>query len=408
MKLTRAAVQGLKLPTGKAEAIFFDDEIPGFGLRVRAGGSRSWIVQYKIGAKHRRLTLGSISLLDPAKARDKARDVLAAVRLGQDPASAKIESRAKAAETFGVLVNRFLARQRGRLKPRSYAETERYLLYRWKPLHGLPLAKVSRGMVASQLAGMADNAGPITADHARAALSTFFAWAIRDGLAEANPVVGTNKAADVKSRERVLSDAELAAIWNALSSNQYGAIVKLLILTGQRRDEIGGLRRSEVDLSRRLISLPGERTKNGKPHEIPLANTAVDVIEAQPRRSERELIFGEGEGPFQGWSRAKASLDKRIAALADKNGRVALWRLHDVRRTVATRMSDLGVQPHVVEAVLNHVSGHKAGVAGVYNRSLYGPEKRAALELWANRVLTIIGERSDAGLVVMFPARAGK
>src|SRR5215212_4478993 len=171
MKLTRAAVHNIKLPAEKAEAIFFDDEIPGFGLRVRAGGSRTWIVQYKIGAKHRRLTLGSIGLLDPAKARDTARDLLAAVRLGRDPASAKIEARAKAADTFGVLVNRFLARQRGRLKPRSYAETERYLLSRWKPLHELPLANISRGTVASQLAAMGENAGPITADHARAALS---------------------------------------------------------------------------------------------------------------------------------------------------------------------------------------------------------------------------------------------
>jgi len=184
MKLLRATVQTLKLPAGKTEAIFFDDEISGFGLRLRAGGSRTWIVQYKIGTKHRRMTIGSLALLDPAKARDKARDLLAAVRLGQDPASAKIEARAKAADTFGMLVKSFLARQQKRLRPRSYCETERYLLAHWKPLHGLALANISRATVAAQLAVITDDSGPIAADRARAALSTFFAWAIREGLAD--------------------------------------------------------------------------------------------------------------------------------------------------------------------------------------------------------------------------------
>jgi integrase len=191
-----------------------------------------------------------------------------------------------------------------------------------------------------------------------------------------------------------------------LLDDQYGAIVRLLVLTGQRREEIGGLRWSEMDLVRRVISLPGERTKNGRPHEIPVTAAVIAVIEAQPRRGARDLIFGDGSGSFQGWSRAKAALDKRIAKSA--GNALAPWRLHDVRRTVATSMADLGVQPHVVEAVLNHVSGHKAGVAGVYNRSLYAAEKRAALELWAIHVLSLVGEPSDAGLVVMFPARAAK
>jgi integrase len=405
MKLTRAAVQALSLPTGKSELLVFDDEIPGFGVRLRAGGSRNWIVQYKVGRKHRRLTFGSVAVLDAGKARERARDLLAAVRVGRDPAGEKIETRARADETVGTIVQRFLARQETRLRLRSYVETSRYLQTHWKPLHGLALAKVTRATVAIRLASIAGRNGPIAADRARAALSAFFTWAMREGLAEMNPVVGTNKASNIKSRDRVLSDAELAAIWKALPSDAYGLIVRLLIFTGQRREEIGGLRWSEVDLQKALITLSGERTKNGKPHELPLAAAAIAILQAQPRRGERDLIFGERAGPFQGWSKAKATLDKAIAKNANENGHVAPWRLHDMRRTVATRMSDLGVQPHVVEAVLNHVSGHKAGVAGVYNRSLYGPEKRAALELWANHVLTIAGEPSLAGLILMFPAR---
>jgi integrase len=405
MKLTRAAVQALSLPAGKSELLVFDDEIPGFGVRLRAGGSRNWIVQYKIGRKHRRLTFGSVAVLDAGKARERARDLLAAVRVGRDPAGEKIETRAHADETVGTIVQRFLARQESRLRLRSYVETARYLQTHWKPLHGLVLAKVTRATVATRLVSIAERNGPVAADRARAALSAFFTWAMREGLAETNPVVGTNKASNIKSRDRVLSDAELAAIWKALPSDAYGAIVRLLIFTGQRREEIGGLRWSEVDVDKALVTLSGDRTKNGKPHELPLPAPAIAILQGQPRRGARDLIFGERAGPFQGWSKAKTALDKAITKNAPENGRVAPWRLHDVRRTVATRMSDLGVQPHVVEAVLNHVSGHKAGVAGVYNRSLYGPEKRAALELWANHVLTIFGEPPVAGLVLMFPAR---
>jgi integrase len=430
MKLTQTAAQALRVPAGKTEAIFFDDELPGFGLRIRASGSRTWIVQYKIGDKHRRLTLGSASMLtadqarngikdknDPTRSRHGARDILARVRLGEDPAARKLEARVRAADTFGVSVDVFLARQKKRLRPRSYAETKRYLFVHWKALHGMPLANIRRATVAAKLATIADDSGPIAADRARAALSASFSWAIREGLADVNPVIGTNKFAELKPRERVLADAELAAIWKALATDQYGAIVRLLILTGQRREEIGGLRWSEVNLDKALITLSGQRTKNGKPHELPLSDAALTIVRDQPRHEQRdergelgarELVFGEGEGPFQGWGRAKAALDRRLAKLAGENGRVAAWRLHDVRRTVATRMADLGVQPHVVEAVLNHVSGHKAGVAGVNNRSLYGPEKRAALQLWASHVLMIVGEPSAGGLVVVFPTAARK
>ena len=242
----------------------------------------------------------------------------------------------------------------------------------WKALHGLPLANIRRATVAAQLAAIADDSGPIAADRARAALSAFFTWAIREGLADVNPVIGTNKSAELRPRERVLADAELAAIWKALAADQYGAIARLLILTGERREEIGGLRWSEVDVDKALITLSGERTKNGRRHELPLSDAALAIVKEQQRRERsdergklgaRDLIFGEGEGPFQGWGRAKAALDRRLAEFAANNGRVAPWRLHDVRRTVATRMADLGVQPHVIEAVLNHVSGHKAGVA---------------------------------------------
>jgi integrase len=386
------------LPPGKADAIFFDEDIPGFGLRMRAGSPRAearWIVQYKVGAKHRRLTFGKLGELDPAKARDKARDLLSAVRLGGDPAGAKLETRARADETFGAIVRGFLARQEARLRPASYAATKRFLEVHCKPLHGLGLAKVTRATVAARLSEIAATNGPVSADRCRAALGAFFTWSMKEGLCEVNPIIATNTHGNGKERDRVLTDAELADIWNALPANDYGPIVKLLILTGQRRTEIGSLHWSEMPAGKRLIALPGDRTKNHLPHDVPLSDLALEVIAQVPRYEERDLVFGTRAGPFSGWSKSKAQLDEAIvAALAkthDEKAPVLVpWVLHDIRRTVATRMADIGVQPHIIEAVLNHVSGHKAGVAGTYNRSLYAPEKAAALTLWADRLKTIV------------------
>ena len=261
VKLTQAKIRELFLEAGETEAIVFDAELRGFGLRLRAGGSRNWIVQYSLGAKQRRMTIGSISKLEPDKARSTARGLLARVQLGHDPAAEKAEARVRASdEPLGGVVDRFLARQQSRLRPRSYVETRRYLKEHWKPLHGLHLSRISRATVAARLGNIATASGPIAADRARAALSAFFGWAIREGLCEANPVIGTNKAAELKSRERVLSDLELTAIWQALPDNDYGKIVRLLILTGQRREEIGGLRWSEIDMAKlRRAAATGQR-----------------------------------------------------------------------------------------------------------------------------------------------------
>jgi integrase len=397
MKLTRAVVEGLTLPAGKVDAIFFDEDIPGFGLRMRAGSPRSearWCVQYKIGDKHRRLTFGKLSELDPAKARDKARDLLSAVRLGGDPAGTKLEERARADETFGAIVERFLVRQEGRLRPSSFSATRRYLERACKPLHRLALVKVTRTIIAARLSAIAGAKGPVSADRCRAALGAFFTWAMREGLCDANPTIATNKHSDAKARDRVLSEAELAEVWAILADDEYGAILKLLMLTGQRREEIGGLCWSEIALDKGAITLAGSRTKNGEPHDIPLSAMARAIIERRPQRAGRDLVFGTGQGGFSGWSNAKEALDERILdarKAADRKAKpMPAWRLHDLRRSAATHMAEIGVPPHIIEAILNHISGHKSGVAGTYNRASYGVEKAAALNIWADRLRSIV------------------
>lgn len=403
MKLTKTSVAAFKLPAGKTDHIEFDDDMPGFGLRVRAGGTRVWIVQYKIGAKQRRKTIGTIATLNPAAARKLAGEELAKVKLGEDPQATKFAARAKAKVTLGAVIESYLNAQKPRLRPKTFDETERYLQKVWKPLHGLQFHQIERRNVAAELRQIVDDGKPIKAARARAALSMLFAWAIGEGYADQNAVIGTNKPdQEIKPRDRVLSDGELAEIWKACGTDDYGRIIKLLMLTGQRRDEVGAMAKSELDRQQGTWTIPAARAKNKREHSISLPQFAWSLVEQQIERrpSEADVLFGLGGNGYGGWSKSKAELDERITAARKKatRGKVQLmppWVVHDLRRTVATRMADLGVLPHVIEALLNHISGHKSGVAGIYNRSSYEREVRTALALWADHIRAIIaGEPS--------------
>jgi integrase len=380
MKLTQSAITKLAPPPGKTDAIFFDDDIHGLGLRAHSGGKRTWIFQYKIGSKQRRVTFGTTKTLTLAAARKTAADLHAKVQLGEDPAAAKREGQRRAADTFEAVLRLYLPGKRQTLATGSYVATERHLLTYAKPLHGLGVALVSRRDVGNLLASVAASSGNPSANFTRASLSAFFAWCMARGLVEQNPVIGTLRT-QMQPRSRVLSLAELAAVWRACGDDAYGAIVRLLILTGQRREEIGGLRLEEIGEG--FIALPAARAKNKRAHVIPLAAPAHAILTTQPPRA--EFVFGLK--PFTSWSRGKSLLD---AALDTK---LTPWTLHDLRRSVATGMAELGVAPHIVEAVLNHASGHKAGIAGVYNRATYEKEKRIALATWAEQVLAAVEGR---------------
>jgi integrase len=390
MRLTKASVAKLSLPAGKSDLLVFDDDLAGFGLRLRSGGKRTWIAQYRLGTKQRRLSLGSAAAIDADEARKRAKAALSKVNLGVDPQIEKNGARVQASVTIGSTAEIYLSRwAETRLKPNNFANVCRYLRVHWSPVHEVAVQSVTRAMVAARLGEIASTKGPYSANRARAALSAFYSWAIGEGLVDANPVVGTNKAIDEESRDRVLSPEELSLVWREAGEGDYAAILRLLILTGQRREEVGGMLWSEIDLRAAMWRIGADRTKNGLAHDVPLSAPAVTILSALNRREGRDLVFGTGDGPFQGWSNAKSALGARLST-ALGGATPTPWRLHDIRRTVATRMADLGVLPHVVEAVLNHISGHKAGVAGVYNRSSYAAEKRAALELWASHVAGLV------------------
>jgi integrase len=387
MKLTAKTIDTVQLPAGKSEHIVFDDEIAGFFVRVREGGSRTLGLQYKIGPKHRRLTLGPAVKEAFPDIRKRVLDLVAQVRLGQDPAGAKETSRQQAADTFEAISRRFLAEHRKSARPATYSETERYLLTVAKPLHSKLIAAVQRRDIAEVLSTAAAERGDVTANRVRAALSAMFTWTMREGLVESNPVIGTNKRNETP-RERVLTVSDLVAIWNALDDDAFGDIVRLLMLTGQRRDEIGGLRWDEIDAGNSMVTLPKNRTKNGVEHIVPLSDQAREAIGRQHRIVGRACMFAvRNDHGFTMWGKKKAALDAKLPDLAP-------WTIHDIRRSVATGMADTGILPHVIEAVLNHVSGHKAGVAGIYNRATYLPEKTAALTLWAEHLTAAVSGKA--------------
>jgi integrase len=400
MKLDNATVDKLKLAAGQSELIVFDERLPGFGVRLRAGGKRTWIIQYRVGKQQRRKTLGSVDKIRAPLARETASRDLAAIELGSDPQAQKNEQRARASQTLEILANRFLSEKRKQLKARSVESVEAHLTKHWAPLRGVSVHSITRREVAARLSEIAAERGPYAANRARSTLSGLFAWAMKEGLVDANPVLGTNKPTEEQARDRVLTDVELVAIWNACRGDDYGRIVRLLILTGQRRDEVGAMAKSEITLGQRKWNIPRERTKNGFAHEIHLSDLALNVLTpaiARDERQGRDLLFGDGDHSFSGWSKSKLALDKRIEAATAAEP--LPWRLHDLRRTTATRMIDLGILPHVVEAVLNHISGHKAGVAGIYNRALYVPEKRQALDLWGAHVEALLAGEAASNVV---------
>jgi integrase len=211
--------------------------------------------------------------------------------------------------------------------------------------------------------------------------------------------MGTEPPSEERRRDRVLSAEELASVWQAAGAvgDEFGAIIRLLMLTGQRRDEVAAMAWSEIDLERALWTLPAVRTKNCREHEVPLSRHAVALL--PPRREGRALVFGQGKGGFSGFSRAKARLDKAA-------GLAMPWVLHDIRRSLVTHMNELGIDPHVIEAVVNHVSGARGGIAGRYNFAAYREQKRVALQRWADWVAAVVEGRAPAGNVVAFASRS--
>jgi integrase len=401
-KFVEGFADRLRVPEGARDVQVFDDDLPGFGIRKFASGRASFFVKYGIGAQQRRLTLGKVVRGNLKQMRLEASKVLARARLGTDTAAIKRAATTKAETSLGQLVPKYLGERQPKWRPRYFAEVERQLQKDWKPLRNAGVDTITRQLVIAVLDDIASRQGEVASDRARVALSGFMGWAVERGLCEANPTLSISPRATLRSRDRVLSESELVEVWRASGDGEYGVIVKLLILTGQRRREIGDLGWSEIDVQRRQIELPAARTKSARAHIVPLSEAAFAIISDLPRRKDRDLVFGQRVGGFSGWSKAKGEMDARIAInrqAASLYERMSGWRLHDLRRSFVTHINERGIAPpHVVEALTNHVSGHLAGVAGVYNKALYIAERRRALERWGAYMMDLV-EGRVAGVV---------
>lgn len=385
-------IERLTLPPGKSEAFHFDAKVPGLCVRIQKTGRPSYAVWYSVDGKRKRLALGPVAGIRLDEARRRATDIINGARDGRDPTIERAKARAAAvsALTLGELVERYIRHHAVKhQRPRTLVETRRYLERRFRALHELPAADVTRRDVSARLLELATEDGPIAANRARSKLSGCYAWAMRAGLVEVNPVVGAVKPGEETSRDRVLNPDELRAIWVAADEMAgYGRIIRLLMLTGGRRTEVGGMTWAEVDLDRGMWVLPAERAKNGLAHEVPLSRQALDALPVPPGDTAKQpFLFGRrGLSPFSGWSRCKERLDGKV--------NLPSWTLHDIRRSVVTRMAEIGIVPHIIEAVVGHISGHRSGVAGTYNRATYRREKSAALARWGDWLEELVEGRA--------------
>jgi integrase len=313
--------------------------------------------------------------------------------------------------TLGVLVEDWRDRHLDEWRPRYAAEAVRALRTAFADRWGKPAEELDRVTVIRTLDSLtrADkpgrrrpgirSTGNAIASRTAAYGRACFAWAVKREKVATNPFLALPLPGASPARDRVLTNDELAAIWRAAEATpgSFGRLVQLLILTGQRREEVAQMAWPEISPDRQTWTIPGTRTKNAKPHLVPLSEMARRLLPAEPDAAERdtELVFpGQRGTQFAGWSKSKAQIDK--------DSGVTGWRIHDLRRTLATGLQALGVRLEVTEAVLNHISGSRAGIVGVYQRHEWAAEKRAALDAWAERVRGMLDGQEAGGRVVAF------
>jgi integrase len=383
------------------DEVAWDATLPGFGLRRRRPDAPlRGLVKYWFAGKQQKESLGAVAKVGLAGLRAAARQRFAQLELGVNPAAERARVKAAAAAnqlTLADVAGRYLSAMEGIRRPATLRAARWHLGTLWAPLAGRPIADITRADVAARLGDIARTSGRVSAARARGTLSALFAWSIGEGLCESNPVVGTNNPAEgVKPRERILEGWELAAVWRACAGDtDFERIVRLLILLGCRRQEIGGLRWDEVNLDTGVVCIDGSRTKSGQPLKLTLPDLALDILHGVEPRPDNPHLFGTSSRGYTAWSFSQATLNVRIAA---DLGRplAAAWSPHDLRRSMRTGLGRLGIRPDVAERCVGHLTGSK--VQRTYDRHDYGPEIAAALQAWADHVAIVVAD--PAGKVV--------
>jgi len=429
-KINKRNVDALKprlVKDEKRDGFIWDDELRGFGCKVTPAGNKVFVIQYRMGGrghKTKRYTIGTYgSPWTADAARDEARRLLQMVRQGRDPLEERDDRRRVSSDlAFGAYADRFLDEYERRNRKTSYDDAEAVFRLHLRPFFkSKPLPAISRGEVASLFDTIPAKRVALRRK-LYAILSRLFRWAVGRGDLDRSPLEGFEVPPAPDSRDRVLKDWELRLAWLAADKLGYpfAALYRLLIGTGQRREEVAGLNWKELNRDTSEWHLPATRSKNGIASVIPLSDLmiaeldGIAKVEKWPRRG---LVFTTtGETPVSGYSRGKARLDKQMLKIArdeaEKAGddpeqvEIEPWRVHDLRRTLATGMQRLGVRFEVTEAILNHVSGSKSGVAGVYQRHDWRDEKRAALNAWAAHIGKLVRPSDETNVISLAEARA--
>lgn len=393
--LTTRAVETTK--PGQERREIPDRHMPGLYLVVQPSGAKSWAVRYRHAGTPRKHTLGAYPAIDLKAARDLASKALRAVAEGRDPGREKIQERAAKPDTVETVARQFIERHCKRSnRPRTARETQRLL-----DLHVLPhwrtrlTREITRRDVLDLLDRIVDVGKPIAANRTFSAVRKMFNWAVARDIITASPCAGVKPPTAERSRDRVLSDSELRDVWHAANKvgGPFGALVQLLIVTGQRRDEVAQMRWAEIDLDGRLWTLAPARVKNDQPHDVPLSDSAIAILQVLPRIGNEYVLTTNGEAPSSNYAKNKRRLD---ALLPDD---MPPWRLHDLRRTAASGMARLGVNLPIIEKVLNHSSGSFAGIVGVYQKHTFADENRQALQNWGAFVDELVSGRSHRNVV---------
>jgi integrase len=402
-KLTARKVEQARANPHKRREIP-DGGKPGLYLVIQPSGRKSWAVRYRVNGQPRKLTLDGFPAL--ATARRLAQDALDMVSEGKDPAAEKQASKSQyglGSDLFSAVAAEFVERHAKRnTRASSAKQTERWLAKEVLPKWGNKrIQEITKRDVLDLLDGIVDRGGGLSANRVLAAVRKLFNWAVQRGIIGASPAVGVKAPLPETSRGRYLGDDEVRWFWLACDKAEYpfGRLGQLLLLTGQRRNEVSGMTWDELDLDKALWTIPGGRTKNDLPHEVPLSDAALSVIASLPRiKSDKCYLFTtNAETHVSGYSRAKGMLDKAMLeiARAERGADVEIprWTFHDLRRTAVSGMARLGIALPVIEKVVNHSSGSFAGIVGVYQRHSFADEKRTALQAWANLVLSTVEKR---------------
>lgn len=398
-KISKRLVDGAS--ASEVDTFIWDEALKGFGLKVTKGGAKTYLIQYRIGGRGsatKRHTIGRHgSPWTPTTAREEAERLLSKVAVGTDPRVAELEQkRSDDMLAFDQYLERYLReygskRWRSTTYPTVASNLQRYVV----PVLGRkPISRVTRSDLLSVIDSLPEDK-PALPRNVYAHASRLFSWAVEKGDIDRSPFDSLKAPSSIASRDRVLADEELRQIW--LSSGDlgypFGPMVRLLMLTGQRRGEVAELNWAELDQRAREWTIPAERAKNKLAHIVPLSYPVISLLDDLAAANEWPksglVLTTNGKAGASGYSRAKERLD-RLLRTANSGGSLTPWRLHDLRRTLATGFQRLGIRFEVTEAVLNHISGARSGVAGIYQRHSWREEKQEALQRWAAHVAGLV------------------